>query len=120
MNKVRIYTRTVNTWKCWEPVIIRGQYQERETIQQWELEYKEYDEEGNLVGTGTEDFGKERYREIDTKQIWTWDGKKLNKGGHRWFEYLGNVRFNLNDQRAVMGLMRKLHSDAALVQLRTI
>lgn len=120
MKRTRIYTRTVNTWKCWEPVLIRGQYQEREIVQQYELEYKEYDEEGNLVGTGTEDFSRDRYREIDQKQIWTWDGKRYNRGGHRWFDYVGNVRFNLNDQRSVLLLMKKLHKNATLVQLRTI
>lgn len=120
MNTVRIYGKTVNTWKAWETFNWRGQEKEREVIVQWEIEYREYDENGNLIASGTEDFSRERHLEIDEKWIWTWDGQKRNRGGHRAFECMGTVKFNLNQQREVMRFLSKKYSDQALVQLRTL
>lgn len=119
MNTVRIYGKTVNTWKAWETVTVRGEEKEREVIVQREIEYGEYDEEGNLVATGTEDFSRERYRELDTQWIWGWDGEKRNRGGHRSFECMGTIQFNLNQKSNVMKLLRKKYRDQALIQLRT-
>ena len=118
MNRVRIYGKIVNTWKAWEPIIIRGQYQEREVVQQYELEYSEYDENGELVAVGTEDFSRERYREIDQRWVWIWDGKSFNRGGHRAFECMGAVKFNLNNQRAVFQYLRNKYGNASIVQMR--
>ena len=118
-NSVRIYGKIVNTWTAWEPVIIRGQYQERERIIQYEIEYNEYNENGDLVATGTEDFSRERYMEIDSRWIWIWNGKNYNRGGHRAFECMGMIKFNLNQQREVFKYLRNKYSEASLVQMRT-
>lgn len=116
---VRIYGKTVNTWKAWETFIWRGQTREREIATQYEIEYREYDESGNLVATGTEDFSRERAMQLDTKWVWVWDGKKLNRGGHRSFECMGTVKINLNSKAEVMKYLRTKYSDATLIQLRT-
>ena len=120
MERIRIYGKVVNTWKATEEYTRNGETFERPVITQYEIAYKEYDEDGNLVGIGTEDFSRERYRTIDRKQIWTWDGQKRNKGGHRWFDYEGDVTCNLNQLAAVRKLMEKKYNKAAMVQLRTI
>ena len=117
---IRIYGKTVNTWKAWETYLYNGaEEREREVITQREVEYKEYDENGELVAVGTEDFSAERYREICEKWVWTWDGQKLNKGGHRWFECQGTIKFNLNQQKDIMRYLRNKYSDASVIQLRT-
>lgn len=118
---VRIYGNIVNTWKAWEPVIIRGQYQERERITQYEIEYTEYDMNGNVVATGTEDFSAERYNTtFKSQEVYTWDGKKLNKGGHRWFEYRGFIRYNASQRKALNQYLKNKYNEAELVQLRNI
>lgn len=117
--RVRIYGDTLRTWTSIEEYTFRGEQKEREVIVQRELEYKEYDLDGNLLATGSEDFSTERYREIDSQWLWTWDGNKRNKGGHRWFDCLGLVKFNINTKREALVLMKALHKDAAVVQLRT-
>ena len=115
---VRIYGKVVNTWKSWETYTWKGETREREITTQYEIEYKEYDEKGSLIATGTEDFSRERYRQIDTQWVWVWDGKKRNKGGHRAFECMGTVTFNLNNEGDVMRYLRTKYNNAALIQLR--
>lgn len=119
-NTVRIYGKTVNTWKAWETFIWRGQEKEREVITQYEVEYKEYDKDGNLVAVGTEDFSAERARVLDNKWVWTWDGKTYNKGGHRMFDCQGSIKIDLNHTQEVYKYyLRNKYSDATLIQMRT-
>lgn len=110
---VRIYGKVLNTWKSENE---RGKM----VVVQMEVEYKEYTTTGQLVGTGSEDFSVERYysEEISSKQVWTWDGKKMNKGGKRWFDYHGYIRFNKSNKSQVMEYLKNKYSDAELVQLR--
>ena len=76
---VRLYLDVIETWK-----------DEYGRMKQVEVAYNDYDvESGELVGVGTEDFSRERYKTIITKLLWTWDGERRNAGGHRWFEYTG-------------------------------
>ena len=117
--RVRIYGKIVNKWKLCEKYTWNGKTMEREIVVQYEIAYKEYDENGNLVATGTEDFSRERYKQIDTQWVWTWDGIKRNRGGHRSFECMGTVTFNLNNKGDVMRYLRTKYNNAALIQLRT-
>ena len=116
---VRIYGKTINTWKAWETYTWKGETREREITTQYEIEYKEYDENGNLVATGTEDFSRERYRQIDTQWVWVWDGVKQNRGGHRAFECMGTVTFNLNNKGDVIRYLWTKYNNAKIIQLRT-
>lgn len=84
--KIRVYGKTVNRWTSEDE---KG----RVYTTQYEIEYKEYDKEWNLVGAGTEDFSPERlHKEVEAKFVYTWDGQKRNKGGYRWFEAQGHVK----------------------------
>ena len=60
----------------------------------YEVEYMEYRENGELKQIGTEDFSHARLcKEVKSRYIWTWDGMKRNKGGHRWFECCGLIHY---------------------------
>ena len=76
--KIRVFGKTLETWY---DVDEKG----RKRISQKEISYKEYDADtGILCGAGSEDFSPERLaNETVEKWIWTWDGKHVNKGGHR-------------------------------------
>lgn len=112
-NRVRLYGKKVSKWMHEDE---RG----RNVCYQFEMEYKEYSvENGTLVGEGTEDFSTERYRqEIITKLVWTWDGKKRNKGGHRWFEFLGYVEFAKRDKKLVQECLKNKYKGTEEIQLR--
>lgn len=119
-NKVRIYGQIVNTWTAWKTITVRGEEREVEYTTQYEIEYTEYDMDGNVVGIGTEDFSAERYNTtFKSQEIYTWDGKKLNKGGHRWFEYRGFVRYNTEQRKEVKQYLKNKYNNAELVQLRS-
>ena len=108
--KMRIYGKTLNTWTSIDE---KG----REVITQREIEYSEYND-GVLVATGSEDFSPERYRqEISEKWVWSWDGVKLNRGGHRAFEGMGRVKFRKSEKKEVIQYFKNKYQ-SALVQLR--
>lgn len=109
----RIYGKTVQTWKHEDE---RG----REVIAQREIEYREYDlEDGSLIGTGTEDFSEQRYRDqFIEKLVWVWDGEKRNKGGHRWFEYVGTVAYARGKAANIKKYLKIKYNDAEVIQLR--
>lgn len=87
MNTVRIYGKTVNTWKAYDEAL------GREVITQIEVAYDEYDyETAEKIGSGTEDFSSQRARDLKTYWVWTWDGKSYNQGARRKFEDHGSVR----------------------------
>ena len=108
----RIYGKRLQEWT-------REDEQGRVRLVQVEIEYKEYDEEGDLVGAGSEDFSLERLHKTlaQNKLVYTWDGQKRNKGGHRWFDFQGYITFNKKQSKLIKDhLMRRY--GAELVQLR--
>ena len=108
---MRIYGLTVNRWTYTDE-------QGRERTSQIEVAYIDYDEVGNPIAIGSEDFSPERWNQTTRrKQVWTWDGKKLNKGGHRWFDYHGSITFRKEDSKAVKALCKNKHK-AAAIELR--
>lgn len=112
MKTYRIYGKRVQEWT-------HEDENGRERLVQVEIEYKEYDEDGDLVGIGTEDFSLERMKKtLVTRFIHTWDGKRRNKGGHRWFDYVGDVTYNKQDGKEVKRHFERKYN-AELVQLRT-
>lgn len=111
MKRIRIYGKRLNTWTA---INEKG----REVATQIELAYKEYNEDGELVGTGSEDFSMERYNaEIQRVWICTWDGQKRNKGGYRWFDNCGSVEIRKADRKEVKKHYEEKYN-AAEVQLR--
>ena len=108
----RIYGKTLTIWKAFG-------IDDRERIFQRELEYTEYDAETmEIVGTGSEDFSTERYNyELEERWLWTWDGNKRNKGGHRWFELHGYIRYRKSDRAKVKAYYKQKYN-ATEVQLR--
>ena len=111
MAKVRIYGKELQRWTATD---LSG----REITTQVEYSYKEYNEAGELVGIGSEDFSPERMRaELDNPSVYTWDGERRNKGGHRWFDYRGFYRIRKSERQAFKALMKKRYG-AELVELR--
>ena len=113
MNAVRIYGKTLNIWKHWDEQL------NRDIAVQFEIEYHEYDPEtGELVGIGSEDFSQDRMKEIKSHWIWTWDGEKRNKGGYRWFENRGCVKYRASDWSGLKQLMKTRYPDAVKIEYR--
>ena len=84
----------------------------------FEVEYKEYREDGTLKATGTEDFSVERWnKQAHMRFVYTWDGTKRNAGGHRWFDYQTSVW--TDDTKAFKKYAQARYADAALVEIRT-
>lgn len=107
--KVRVYGKTVNEW-----------YDEGGILIQKEVAYKDYDtEDGTVWGIGTEDFSVERWwKDTDRKWVWTWDGKKRNRGGHRWFEEVRHLSFRKCQRSELRKLLKTWYPEAELIQLR--
>lgn len=114
---VRLYGKCINSWKHVEE---RKGRQCESTIQM-EYEYKDYYLDGSLSSIGSEDFSPERYeKEFVICQVCVWDGKKRNKGGHRWFDYMGVVRFPRYQRKDIREYLKQQYSKFEVVQLRTI
>ena len=118
LERVRIYGKTVDKW-------FSEDGSGRKVLVQIEVEYKDYEfdfwgtGEWDLVGTGTEDFSPERYKTcVSIKSVWTWNGRKLNKGGHRWFDYQGLIKFRVSDRKNVIDYLKTKYDNAELIQLR--
>lgn len=109
---VRIYGKTLEVWKSTDE-------EGRTRNVQYEIAYADYDEEtGWITGVGSEDFSTERYHNyLVERWVWTWDGFRLNKGGHRRFECRGYIRFHKGDGAAVKRIMG-MNYGATAVQLR--
>lgn len=109
---IRIYGKVLNKWMAED---ING----RMRITQREIEYREYDSEtGEITAIGSEDFSPKREaEELAEKWIWTWDGKKLNRGGHRWFECHGSIRYRKSERASVKQYLEGKYTAEAL-QLR--
>lgn len=116
-NTIRIYGKEIRTWEHIE----KRNGRDIKVISQIEIEYKEYDLDGNLISAGTEDFSRERYRnELISCQVCTWDGLRLNKGGHRWFEFEGIISIIKSQRKDVMKYLKKKYTESEIVQLRKI
>jgi hypothetical protein len=83
----------------------------------YEVPYKEYRADGSILQLGTEDFSSQRLKTLKKKYVWTWNGEKRNKGGHRWFECQELVTFNgsTKELKTVLGIK---YPDAKLIELR--
>lgn len=111
MERIRVYGKKLNEWYHLDQ-------NDRNRLAQVEYSYKEYNEDGELVGIGSEDFSSARLKgDMSSFWVWTWDGERLNKGGHRWFECRGYVKCRRSDKKAYKKLAQKKYG-AALVELR--
>lgn len=110
---VRIYGKTIQEWRT------DGKHGEF-VISQVELAYKDYDSTtGEVVQIGSEDFSSKRHSiAVSRKSVWTWDGKRRNKGGHRWFECQPDIKFRKSDRKGVMEYLRIKYPNAVEIQLR--
>ena len=112
MTTYRIYGKEIERWT-------HEDEHGRERTVQVEYEYKEYDETGDLIGTGTEDFSYDRMKkQLVTRFVYTWDGERRNKGGHRWFDFEGSILYNKKDGKEIKKHIERKYN-AKLVQLRT-
>lgn len=84
----------------------------------YEYDYKEYREDGTLKCTGTEDFSSQRLRSLEHRFIYTWDGEKRNKGGYRWFDFIGSVTILEGDLKELKKIVAKWHPEATIIQAR--
>lgn len=110
---IRIYGKVLNEWK---------NYSEKwhcDIAYQREYAYKDIDATtGEIVATGSEDFSAEREaREIEYKWIYTWNGQKRNKGGYRWFDCQGTIKYRKSGKKAVKQYL-KMKYNAEEAQLR--
>ena len=88
---MKVYGEIINRWMVEDE---RG----RRITRQIEVEYKEYNRNGDLVRIGTEDFSRSRWEETTCHyHLWGWDGSHYNKGGHRYFERVGSCRISRKD-----------------------
>lgn len=94
MGSYRVYGKkvTIHTENGWEKV---DRYNRNAT--NWdmcEIAYKEYNEDGSLIGAGTEDFTKERLiaksLRSEVYQIVRDSGKKYPSGNTKW-EQIGTL-----------------------------
>lgn len=110
--KVRIYGETINSWNKKDKKGI-------EHTEQVEISYVEYDPEtGEVVGTGSEDFSLKRLdKDTKAKFVYTWDGKKRNKGGYRKFDEREHIRYRKAESRLVKKYFKNKYQ-AELVELR--
>ena len=124
MERGRIYTKKLNEWTALGD-------DGKEYLIQVEYAYNEYDENGNLVATGSEDIQPKGQMEakwlfypmnLTGKNgnrifwIWTWDGQARHKSGNRKFICHGmmNVR---GSKTAIRNALRKKYG-CAEVQMR--
>ena len=112
-NLVRTYGKVVNTWMAYNEEL--GRY----VITQVEIEYREYSLiDGHMVKRGTEDFSREREKNIRRAEIWTWDGLKYNKGGHRWWYFEGFINYDKTHTKEIKKLLAFKYPKAKEIQLR--
>lgn len=84
----------------------------------WEIQYREYREDGSLKMVGTEDFSTKRMcKYINAKCVFTWDGQKRNKGGKRFFDYHGIYRYT-GSNKQLKAYIQTQYPKAELIDLR--
>lgn len=112
MATIRIYGKVVNKWYDeWRNGTSR--------LLQVEVAYKDYNDSGELVGTGTEDFSAERWnKQTRLSWVYVWDGTRYNRGGKRWWECIGIVRHRVREGKLVKSLYKAWAHDWELIELR--
>lgn len=116
--KIKLYGKTLNTWKRMFTVVWNGEKREAECVEQYEFAYTEYNGNGEKVGTGSEDFSFERSRNLKYYRIFTWDGQKRNKGGYRWFEEQKTVLIDRRNRKQLKEIAEKWFPTAAIIDIR--
>lgn len=103
MKKAKIYGERLNVWTALNEA-------GKEIITQVEYAYREYNENGELCGVGSEDIQpvyeyevpvnsspwRYRFLGLDRKAKWVhgWDGKSYHKSGNRKFKEFPSVYFS--------------------------
>lgn len=112
MNTVRIYGKVINRWLVTDE---KG----RDRLTQLEFTYRDVDENGKTVATGSEDFSSERLRtQTERRHIYTWDGQRRNKGGHRWFDYEGSILFRKSEYKELKAYLKNRYPNAEKIEAR--
>jgi hypothetical protein len=117
----KIYeSNPMNTWGWKENRGQDGKDRWVEIRTQEEYAYTEYrTDDFSIKGCGSEDFNMERKKKyLRFSWVWTWDGKKYNKGNHRWFERRGFVVYNRDEAKEVKEFLKKKY-DAEMIELRS-
>lgn len=108
---MRIYGKILHTWTYTDE-------QGRLRASQIEVEYRDWNEAGQLIGTGSEDFSPERWKQATrSTYVWAWDGKSYNRGGHRAFEYQTHITYRRPEAKAVKAFYKALYK-AEAIELR--
>ena len=117
---VKMYGKILNVWKHKiTSTALNGKTYEDERTTQIELAYNEYGADGGLIRKGSEDFSMNRYNSgLRSYRVFTWDGKKLNAGGYRWFENVMDIVVNKGTRKNALEVVRHWFPDAAEIQLR--
>ena len=117
---IKMYGKRLNVWKHMVTVeTLSGHTYEEERTSQIELAYNEYDANGELIRKGSEDFSVSRYNDaLKDYRVFTWDGKKVNKGGCRWFYHAMTIRINRKDRHNALNIVKGWFPEAAAVELR--
>lgn len=119
---------TVRIYKAgtMKPIIERGDdWFDRKTLRifsdrLYEVDYLEYNMNGEIVGAGSEDFSGERWRNGAVyRRVFAWDGKRYNKGGNKWFEELAMKTVRKSDARNLKTVLQAMiGSEHAEIQIR--
>lgn len=80
----------------------------------YEVEYKEYREDGTICGVGTEDFSFERLKELKTYEVLENSGKKTkesstHKGGRTIWNHV--TYFNVFERKTANAVAKMLYSE---------
>ena len=109
--RIRIYGKQLNTWETTDE---NG----RQRLEQVELAYTDYNADGTIAGTGSEDFSMARWsQDIEERWVYTWDGVKRNKGGYRWFTDRGHIRFRKSCKKDLAAMLKEKYN-AEIIELR--
>lgn len=113
----KIYGNIINIWE--HEVRSKDGYLKSVPVQ-YEVEYSEYDSDGNLIMTGTEDFSPERMSSELTKRfVWIWTGK-FDQNGRRRFIFEDYIKYPKNKTALVKSyLLKNVYTDAWELQLRS-
>lgn len=116
---VRTYGRRLREWKQTETIEWKGEKREIEQISQVELSYSEYNiSTGAKIREGSEDFSPERLDGIRVYRVFTWDGKKYNKGDCRWFEERMSIKTERGNRKALKAIAAKWFPSAVAIEIR--
>ena len=115
---MKVYGKTLNTWKHMETVDLGWKQYEEERTTQVELAYTEYNANGEKIAKGSEDFSPERVSGLKYYRIFTWDGQKRNKGGCKWFEEARLVKIAPANRKNLKALAAKWFPTAAEISIR--